>query len=759
MVETSPAVVSLAEAATLPVSMVGGKAATLARLAAAGLTVPPGIVVTAAAWSVPAARLTRQITGTMRTELPGEWDRFAVRSSAAAEDLPTVSYAGQYETSLDVPASDVPEAVLACREAATSARVSAYRGGLGGGSTAEGFAVLVQPMVRAVAAGVAFTADPVTGNRDEVHVTAVRGLGEAVVSGMARGDEWRVRDRTAVAVRVTEDAITAADALAIARLAGRVQAIEGRPQDLEWALTANGSAPGRGVVLLQSRPMTALPEPADWSAPGPGFWMRNFRLGEWLPEPLTPLFADWLLPAVEDGYLDGMRDTVGAVVPFRHAVVNGWYYNAIPRPRPGLLLRAVRDSRGRILLVVFNALIRVSRDPAAASRALLDDLHEQWRDTELPAYRAAIFADAHELEADPASDPRDAIDNLGRLAGRQLWYLSIVGGSTWKMEDRLNRSVRRHLADLTARAGPLADGAQVLLRALPGAAVQPGGHAVLSADWYWPTAGEDRAFGVIDTAVAADRHARLADERQAAEAACHQALDGRPRVLHAFDELLEVTRRYTVIREQQAATLTLAWPQLRVRILQLGGALAAAGRVDHPEDVFFLLRGELGAADDLGPTVRRRRESWEAQRRLAAPLTLGQLPGAKFDPISRAVSRARGEGSIPDGAIVGQPASAGRVAGTARIVTGPDQFDSVGPGEVIVATTTTPAWTPLFATAAAVVTDGGTLAAHASIVAREYGIPAVVGTGDATRRISSGTTVTVDGTRGFVTTGRAISVF
>ena len=100
---------------------------------------------------------------------------------------------------------------------------------------------------------------------------------------------------------------------------------------------------------------------------------------------------------------------------------------------------------------------------------------------------------------------------------------------------------------------------------------------------------------------------------------------------------------------------------------------------------------------------------------------------------------------------MGHPASAGRATGPVGIVNGPEDFAGFTDGAVLVAKATAPAWTPLFARAAAVVTDGGTLAAHASLVAREYGIPAVVGTGDATHRLHPGQLVTVDGTAGTVT--------
>ena len=136
--------------------------------------------------------------------------------------------------------------------------------------------------------------------------------------------------------------------------------------------------------------MTALPELVSWTAPGPGLWMRNFRLGEWLPEAVTPLFATWLLPVLEDGYLDGMHESVGVRVPFRYALVNGWYYNAAPIPSPKLLLRVLWQGRGRAVKIIYNALIRVSRDPAAADRAVLTDLYHQWREIHLPAYRQLV---------------------------------------------------------------------------------------------------------------------------------------------------------------------------------------------------------------------------------------------------------------------------------------------------------------------------------------------------------------------------------
>jgi pyruvate,water dikinase len=211
-----------------------------------------------------------------------------------------------------------------------------------------------------------------------------------------------------------------------------------------------------------------------------------------------------------------------------------------------------------------------------------------------------------------------------------------------------------------------------------------------------------------------------------------------------------VASRYAVIREHQARVFPAAWPTLRTCALTLGDALIADGRLSSAEQVFFLHVVELRGRDPLRDVADARRAVWEQQLRQPAPLTIGVSPKFIGDPVGRAVERARGNRPIPPDAILGQPASTGIATGPARLITDPSEFPSFQPGDILVAANTAPAWTPLFARAAAVVTDGGALAAHASIVAREYGIPAVVGTGDATRRTTNGQRVTVNGTVGVV---------
>jgi phosphohistidine swiveling domain-containing protein len=752
---TLPPVLSLTEAAHLAPAqaraLLGTKAASLARLTGAGFPVPAGVVVTAAAaadWDQAQAQLR-----TVAAEFGGPEQRFAVRSSATAEDLAGASFAGQYETVLDVRLDELPQAVRQVVDSAASARVAAYRQAHPQPAPADppgsgsGMAVLVQVMVPADAAGVAFTANPLTGDRDEVVISAVPGLGERLVAGQATGDQWIVRHAHARRTRSTEPAITADQARQIATLAGRVHAHLGSPQDLEWAITTDPS--GRdgadgvegGLWLLQARPMTALPDPVDWTPPAPGYWMRNLRLGEWLPEPMTPLFADWLLERLDHGEQQATRDHVGTTLPFPHAAINGWYYLATPPLSPRTIATTLLQGRGRLLRFLRHAVLGPSRDPVAADRRLLAGLAAQWHTELLPRYQRLVREGDQQVQTASTEHLVGIVDQVGAAAGEQLWSLAVVGGAAWKMEGALARFYRQHL-------GPTVDASvQELLVGLPGRQPDLPAYAVQSLDWAHPTAGE---LGWPPPRPSEDRHRELAARREALTAQCLTVLGDRPQLQARFQALLAVAQRYAVIREQQARQLTLGWPLLRRCALRLGETLRADGVIDQAEDVFYLTRAELDTPTPLQDVVGRRRAVWERRRRLLAPLTIGRLPRLLAKELLGAVEAVRTTGPTPEDAIVGQPASPGRATGPVRILHGPGDFDRFQPGEVLVAQATAPAWTPLFARAVAVVTDGGTLAAHASLVAREYGIPAVVATGDATSRLSDGQLVTVDGGAGAI---------
>ena len=211
-----------------------------------------------------------------------------------------------------------------------------------------------------------------------------------------------------------------------------------------------------------------------------------------------------------------------------------------------------------------------------------------------------------------------------------------------------------------------------------------------------------------------------------------------------------------MVREEQVAAFTLPWPPLRRALLTLGGTLCAHALFDDPGQVFFLTRAELlaalrgQAAPDLRARAEARLATWERQRRLTPPLAIGALPSASAGLLAQATTAMRSPSAHSGAVLRGQPASPGRATGRVRLVRGPEDYALVQAGEVLVGPVTTPAWTVLFPLAAAVVSDGGSMAAHASLVAREYGIPAVVATGDATARLRDGQLVTVDGSAGVV---------
>jgi rifampicin phosphotransferase len=729
---STPLVVPLDQAAGLGLGAdrIGSKAANLAQLVAAGFPIPPGFVIPADAFADwPQVQAVLPAAASALGDGP-----LAVRSSAAAEDLAGASYAGLYESFLDVGRDQLADAVRRCWASATSQRVTTYQHHHQQPQDRPAMAVLVQRMVHPDAAGVAFTANPVSGARDEVVVSAVRGLGERLVAGQASGDQWVIRHGQATCIRATERAVNADQALAVAALARRVEQHFGIPQDLEWAITSNRP------WLLQARPMTALPEPVDWIPPAPGYWMRNFRLGEWLPEPMSPLFASWLLDRLERGYLQATRQHTGATLVFPHAAINGWYYTATPRLSPRKLLATLLAGRGRLVRFLRHAVLDPGRDPATADRRLLHQLAEEWRQELLPRYQHAVHEGEQQVDEAGPKQLASLVDAVGVLAGEYLWSLSVVGGSAWKMEGALARFVRQHLA------ATVGGSVQQLLVGLPGTQPDLPPHAVQSVDWVHPTAGE---LG-WPPPQPSDRHRELAAQREQLAARCTAALADRPALQARFLALVEVAQRYAVLREQQARQFTLAWPLLRRSALRLGDHLRAEGVLDQAEDVFFLARGELDHASSIDAVVGQRRAVWERQRRLLAPVTIGRPPRLVQRELLATVDAVRISGPVAEGAIVGQPASPGRATGPVRLVAGPGDFDRFQPGEVLVARATAPAWTPLFARAAAVVTDGGTLAAHASLVAREYGIPAVVATGDATSRLSDGQRVTVDGGAGTV---------
>jgi pyruvate,water dikinase len=282
---------------------------------------------------------------------------------------------------------------------------------------------------------------------------------------------------------------------------------------------------------------------------------------------------------------------------------------------------------------------------------------------------------------------------------------------------------------------------------------------VQSLDWISPTLGELGIAGRWNASNA--RTTKLVEARTAAETRCRAALSNQPILLAKFNDLLSYAQRYAVLREEQCADLTLGWPVIRRAAIRLGESLSKQSLIDAAEDVFFVTHEELvkaidgGSRASLTAQVRERRSRWERQRKLAPPLLVGRMMPFFSKALESNLESMRTPADGPSGAIRGLPASPGRASGPVRIIRSQEDFGKLQPGDVLVTQAAMPAWTPLFGQAVALITDTGTVAAHASLIAREIGIPAVVGTGDATARLRDGEVVMVDGAAGLVEVERS----
>jgi phosphohistidine swiveling domain-containing protein len=454
---------------------------------------------------------------------------------------------------------------------------------------------------------------------------------------------------------------------------------------------------------------------------------------------VTPLFESWLLTAMEDRFHGLLLKYLGLRAPRPlHVVVNGWYFYSLnwfsplslARSLPSMLAHFIRNPRR-------NAGINPS-----TVRFSFPLLERDWREDLQPRYRAAVAAAEARVDELPVADLAALIDELTALAGEYFTSLAALGGAAYKMEINLARFYRRHLAQ------PLG-GSHLPLLAGFEAPLDPERHAVASLDWWYAP----MPHAAVATRADHD-HGRPVEARESAETAAFQALASSPRRLRAFRRLLAETQHLVPVREEQSRELTIAWPVMRRAVLRIGELLAGRGGITEPDDVFFLTRDEALAA--LGGErlpaevdVARRRATREKQARLVPPLLVGRMNPMlqrMWDGFARLIGGVRSETAL----VWGAPASPGRATGSVRVIRGPQEFDELQSGEILVAPLTAPAWTPLFSRAAAVVTDVGSAAAHASIIAREFGIPAVVGCGDATARLRTGMRVTVDGSTGNV---------
>ncbi|WP_433317591.1 PEP/pyruvate-binding domain-containing protein [Micromonospora sp. CA-269861] len=796
-------VIALSEVTAAMTDLVGGKAAGLGELIRHGEQVPDGFCVTTEAHRlgvIPAA------------EVVAAYERLgagpvAVRSSATAEDLPDASFAGQQDTVLDVTgAVELIAAIEKCWDSLHSDRATAYRDARQIDHRAVRMAVVVQRMVTPTVAGVLFTANPLTGRRDEMAVDAAPGLGTTVVDGGAAVDHYVLDDVT----RDDAGCLTSAQLTRLRATGERLQAHFGCQQDVEWAIDADDV-----LWLLQSRPITSLfPAPPPSGKPLPRVYLE-FGHVQGMLQPVTPMGMSTLRTQIAamlaalgvrveivdiGGRLYGDLTDLSRDRSSRKRLVKLLAVDFGPRAQ-AVMQHVLADPRfaptsggagrggasgaaslrtaGRAVVGIVRALAR----PDAARTRMFEAIEQMRVRSAAPADLRTAADRLRFVQARNADDSADAIMwpiVAGMLAAALPTALlkgvagpdeihTVLGGMPHNVTIEMDLALWRLAQGAGEHRQLLRDTppAELAARYLRGALPEIGmaafldvyGHrGVAEVDLGVPRWAEDPT--PVFAAVA--NYLRVTDPRQGPDQRFQRAASAAETALR---ELVTRARRRRPVRGRVAGFLlrrarSLAglreagkfaglYPlrETRRQLLLIGADLHGSGLLDQPADIMFLTLDEVHTAVhqgvDLRGTVTSRRTVHRRElRRRTVPVAL-LSDGTDVETVLSAAPTG-------DGTLSGVGASAGRVTGPARVVHDASTAH-IEPGDVLVAATTDPGWTPLFLTAAALVTETGAIMAHGPTVAREYGIPAVICVPDATRTISTGQLVTVDGAAGTVT--------
>jgi rifampicin phosphotransferase len=835
-----PVVLSLAEIRATDAAIAGGKGANLGELIAAGFDVPHGYVLTTATYRAAAkasevdpSKPDEAAERLRSVEIPRDVaaaaiDRYqsmgagrvAVRSSATAEDLPGASFAGQQDTFLDIEGSEaLLDAIRRCWASLWNERAVAYRADhdIDDGSVA--LAVVVQRMVDATAAGVMFTADPITGRRGTAVIDAAPGLGEAVVSGAVDPDHYvadpgsgRITERT---VRHDDPVLSDGLIRELSTVGRRIEDRLGSPQDIEFAVDGDAR-----LWIVQSRPITTLyPLPLQTPAEDRVYFSISVAQGYF--DPITPMgmeafqaigrrvlatFArgQELATASSAVVVAGQRPFADVTAVLRDPIGREFLERAssVGEARSSVVFRKLADDprfaqrRGprirsvqRIVPVIVRSRIplyalRLLRSPARTRTWLIREVERATefdvRDDMTSAERLDAFENVMRT-ALPFVFPRmlglvvaGMVSYLaaGRLLGDRatadelltltrglphnpttemdlaLWALSREIRSDPASRDLITSRTPAELAE-QFRAGDLPPVLQSgLARFLETYGFRSIGEIDLgvvrwSEDPTHLLGAISNYFQLTGDALAPDaQFERGAREAEAMVATLLGRVRGPRRVILRF--FLGRARALMGSRELPKYTLIRRlFTPLRELLRPVGAELAAAGRLARPEDVYFLTLAEARAGidgADMRATVEAHRASFarEGARRHIPRVLLSDGTDAEVALVE-----------VEEGALRGSPASPGVAMGKARVILSP-RGAHLEPGEILVAPSTDPGWTPLFLTAGGLVMEMGGMMSHGAVVAREYGIPAVVGVANATESIATGDSIKVDGSAGVV---------
>jgi rifampicin phosphotransferase len=752
----------------------------------------------------------------------GEPAAYAVRSSATAEDLPTASFAGQQDTYLNVvgPAA-ILQHVSRCWASLFTERAVTYRLRNGFARRNVQMAVVVQQMVFPEAAGILFTADPVTSNRKVTSVEATFGLGESLVSGLVNADIYKVRDAEVITKTVAtkrlaihaspaggtqeeavdperqeQPALTDAQAVRLARLGRRIEAYFGHPQDIEWCLVDGG------FQIVQSRPITTLfPIPTAGDEENHVYISVGHQ--QMMTDPMKPLgLSFWQMTTPRPMYVAGGRLFVDVARDLASPATRARLLElGKSDPLIGDALQSIVDRGDFIpsLTDVGSTAPPTGEAPAPieTDAAVVIDLigHNQEsiaalkRDIRTKSGSALfdfILADIQELRR-LLFDPRSHQVFMGAMEASswlnehlQAWLgeKNAADTLTQSVPNNVTSEMGLALLDVADAIRPHPEVVAFLrhvedegfLDQLPKLA---GGQEARDAirkflDMYgmrcvgeiditrprWterPTTLVPLILGNIKNFEPGAARQRFEQGRQEAwtkEVELLERLRALPDGEQKAEEakrMIDRVRTFIGYREYPKYGMVSRYFVYKQALLEDAGRLVPAHVLRDKEDIFYLTFQELhdvvrtNHVDDQ--LIAQRKDGFRSYQALTPPRV--------FTSDGEVIAGAYRRDDVPTGALVGLPVSAGTIEGRARVILDMAEAD-LEPGDILVTAYTDPSWTPLFVAIAGLVTEVGGLMTHGAVIAREYGLPAVVGVEQATRLIRNGQRIRVHGTDGYV---------
>ena len=767
-------------------ALAGGKGGMLARLFQNGYPVPEGFVIFPSAFE--GEQLRRQAWDEIRAALSAirthhEGALFAVRSSAVGEDSASASYAGAFETVLNRKTDqEIKDAIATVFRSGQSERVQVYRSAQGI-EYAQPIAVVVQVMVPSDLSGVLFTADPITGSFTAMVGNYVHGLGEKLVSGEADASSFRLIRPEG---KYDGPEPLRKYATQLYRYAARLERELGCPQDIEWAV-ARGK-----VFLLQARPITTLTAgnldtyAINESLAEDALWV-NANVGEAIPDVMTPL--TWSL--VRE--IDNESLVIPGYYSWSGNICGRSYSNVSQRLSATVTMggrkagRSMRQllgevfgqfpehidlpihpfSRGPLFKQVFPKALYVIRNLLAASKRM-------------PGFLADTPAKSRRMREQirSATTPRELLaiwKNELQPATKQAWWGLVAGGAKGMAPLNLKKKLTplvgmedantllSHLrgdAEL-ASLGPVVGIARMIKGEISEEDFvrQYGHRGPHEFELALPDPVEDAGYlerqREAYASAGIDVEKLLFQQQTRYEEAIRCFQQRYPRKSKWLSKRLARASAGAHLREASRSEFVRVYRLVRAFALR-AGEITGIG-----QDIFFLYIGEveelLAGRAEAVRCIPARKANYETYQALPPfpPVIRG-----RFDPFTWAKDPHRRrdyyDATMPEPVqadsevLRGFAGAAGRIEGSVRVLHGPEEGAQLQSGEVLVATATNVGWTPLFPKAAAIVTDVGAPLSHAAIVARELGIPAVVGCGNATTRLKTGDWVIVDGGQGRV---------